>query len=94
VAHDSQDRQYAASTGSAQQSGGSTLPKPLLLLMLPDSLQLLFKLMLHKITLEALKDSLRALSKNRFPDPRSVSGDVLYENHDSTTDNGPATDRN
>jgi hypothetical protein len=59
MAHDSQDRQYAASTGSAQQSCRSTLPKPLLLLLLPDSLQLLFKRMRHKLTLEAPQDSLR-----------------------------------
>ena len=62
--------------------------------MLPDSLQLLFKLMRHKLTLEALKDSLTALSNNRFPDPESVAEDLRHENHDSTTENGPATDRN
>ena len=50
------------------------MPKPLLLLMLPDSLQLLFKLMFHKLTLEALKDSLRALWNNRFPDPNRWQG--------------------
>ena len=57
VRGDAQNRQHAASKASAQQTSGGTLPKPLFLLSLPDGLQLLFKLVLHKITFEALMSS-------------------------------------
>ena len=51
---DPQNGQQAAHKASAQQPSGGTLPEPLLLLTQPDGLQLLFKLVLHKITSEAL----------------------------------------
>ena len=54
---DPQNGQHAASNSSAQQTCGRTVPEPLLLLTLPDDLQLLFKLVLHKTTFEALMNS-------------------------------------
>ena len=46
------------------------MPEPLLMLTLPDGLQLLFKFVLHKITFEALMNSREKSGINDFPDTK------------------------
>lgn len=70
------------------------MPQPLLLLTLTDSVQLLFKLVLHKIPFEALSDFPKAAQDGWLAAPLRAFINLLPQNDDFTNKNGPATREN